>query len=165
MSQSVLLIIIMLPPLKDLLCLVNCQSCSYQVRESIIGVGSVAGGMLGCWVVWSGELSAVWEIHELPRETGECFMELCKDNKRDRPTLEEIILRRVKPGTHILTDGWAAYTNLPNLGVLNVHEMYSSVVMILYVRVSNFSPCVILRLFPSEFLLCLCIKFYIKKKY
>ena len=91
-------------------------------------------------------------------------MELCKDNKRDRPTLEEIILRRVKPGTHILTDGWAAYTNLPNLGVLNVCEIYSSVVMMLHTRLSKFAPCAGLRLFPVS-VCCVYVKFLFKNIY
>ena len=52
-----------------------------------------------------------------PRETGELFMEPCKDNKRDRQTLMEIIRRRVKPGTHIITDCWAAYNGLDELGL------------------------------------------------
>ena len=37
-------------------------------------------------------------------DSGEIFMEPCKDNKRDRQTLFEIIQRRVKPGTRIITD-------------------------------------------------------------
>ena len=44
-------------------------------------------------------------------------MEPCKDNKRDRQTLMEIIQRRVKPGTHIITDCWAAYNGLDELGL------------------------------------------------
>ena len=44
-------------------------------------------------------------------------MEPCKDNKRDRQTLMEIIRRRVKPGTHIITDCWAAYNGLDELGL------------------------------------------------
>ena len=50
------------------------------------------------------------------RETGEIFLEICKDNKRDKPTLEEIILRRVRPGTHILTDCWGGYNGLKDKG-------------------------------------------------
>ena len=33
----------------------------------------------------------------LKRESGEIFFEICRDNRRDSETLEEIILRRVRP--------------------------------------------------------------------
>ena len=55
------------------------------------------------------------------REDGECFLEECPGNKRDKPTLLEIIKRRVRPGTRILTDGWAAYNGLDREG-----NLYSS---------------------------------------
>ena len=50
------------------------------------------------------------------RETGEMFIEVCPDNKRDKITLEMLITKRVKLGTHIITDGWAAYKGLERLG-------------------------------------------------
>ena len=53
---------------------------------------------------------------KMSRETGEIFLETCKDNKRDKPTLEEIIVRRVRKGTHVITDCWAAYGGLEELG-------------------------------------------------
>ena len=36
--------------------------------------------------------------------------------KRDRETLEEVIVRRVRPGTRVLTDGWKAYHHLNEIG-------------------------------------------------
>ena len=51
------------------------------------------------------------------RETGECFLEECPGNKRDRITLEALLVKRVRPGTKILTDGWAAYKGLEELGM------------------------------------------------
>ena len=50
-------------------------------------------------------------------ETGECFLEECPNNKRDRTTLEALILKRVRLGTKILTDGWAGYKQLEKLGL------------------------------------------------
>ena len=38
-------------------------------------------------------------------ETGECFREECPNNKRDRETPEKLILKRVRLGTNILTNG------------------------------------------------------------
>ena len=65
-----------------------------------------------------------WNLRVFPtRETSECFLEICRDNKRDKVTLLEIIQRRVKKGTHILTDGWAAYTDLPTLGNTLTHTL------------------------------------------
>ena len=40
----------------------------------------------------------------------------CPGNKRDRDTLETIILDRVALGSTIYTDGWGAYKNLSTLG-------------------------------------------------
>ena len=57
-----------------------------------------------------------------PRETGEVFLDICPNNKRDAETLESIILKRVRPGTHILTDCWRAYTNLLALGEFKKKE-------------------------------------------
>ena len=50
------------------------------------------------------------------RETGESFLEICPENKRDRKTLEGLIQKRVPVGTKILTDGWAGYKQLEKLG-------------------------------------------------
>ena len=50
------------------------------------------------------------------RETGESFLEICPENKRDRKTLEALIQKRVRVGTKILTDGWAGYKQLEKLG-------------------------------------------------
>ena len=51
------------------------------------------------------------------RETGESFLEPCPNNKRDRKTLETLILKRVRLGTKILTDGWSGYKHLEELGI------------------------------------------------
>jgi hypothetical protein len=51
------------------------------------------------------------------RETGECFLEECPGNKRDKTTLQALLVKRVRPGTKILTDGWAAYRGLEELGM------------------------------------------------
>ncbi|KFD56019.1 hypothetical protein M513_03143, partial [Trichuris suis] len=51
-----------------------------------------------------------WVFCGTCRETGESFLELV-DN-RSSATLLPIILRHVRPGTTIVTDGWQAYTCL-----------------------------------------------------
>ena len=45
------------------------------------------------------------------------FLEICPDNKRDKKTLETLITMRVRPGTHLLTDGWAGYKDVERLGL------------------------------------------------
>ena len=50
------------------------------------------------------------------RETGDVFLKQCDNNRRDRHTLERIIENRVAKGSRILTDGWAAYNKLDELG-------------------------------------------------
>ena len=49
-------------------------------------------------------------------KTGEAFSEECPNNKRDRKTLEKLILKRVRLGTKILTDGWSSYEHFAELG-------------------------------------------------
>ena len=54
----------------------------------------------------------------MSRETGECFLEACPNNKRDRKTLEALILKRVRLGTKLLTDGWSEYKQVEKLGII-----------------------------------------------
>ena len=63
------------------------------------------------------KIFTVKNINFLCSETGECFLEECPNNKRDRETLEKLILKRVRLGTKILTDGWAGYKQLEKLGL------------------------------------------------
>ncbi|RUS73042.1 hypothetical protein EGW08_019206 [Elysia chlorotica] len=39
---------------------------------------------------------------------------------RTRATLEPIIQEFILPGSHIMSDGWAAYGNIPKIGVMNM---------------------------------------------
>ena len=52
----------------------------------------------------------------LYRETNEIFLVECPGGKRTREVLEAIILDHVAAGTHIITDGWAAYKHLEEKG-------------------------------------------------
>ena len=42
-----------------------------------------------------------------------------------KATLEEIILRRVRPGTHIITDCWAAYNTIEDHGYTHLTVNHS----------------------------------------
>jgi len=61
-----------------------------------------------------------WILGGVCRESKECFLEECPDNKRDRKTLEGLIVKRIRPGTRILTDKWSSYKRLEHLGCSNV---------------------------------------------
>ena len=54
----------------------------------------------------------------LCRETGECFLEQIPKNKRSKPIMESLILKRIRLGTKILTDGHLSYKGLERLGNL-----------------------------------------------
>ena len=54
--------------------------------------------------------NGTWVFGGVDRQTGECFMDPLE--KRDKETLLQLILKWVKPGTTIYSDGWAAYINL-----------------------------------------------------
>ena len=41
---------------------------------------------------------------------------MCPNNKRDKKTLEQLILDNVAPGTTIYTDGWSSYKGLEKCG-------------------------------------------------
>ena len=41
---------------------------------------------------------------------------LCPCPSRDMPTLHRLIQQYVKPGTHIITDCWASYNGLDQIG-------------------------------------------------
>ena len=43
------------------------------------------------------------------------FLDICPNNKRDRATLEKMIMRRVRRGTTILTDTWGGCIRLEGL--------------------------------------------------
>ena len=57
-----------------------------------------------------------WVLGGVCRETKEIFLVLCPENKRDRATLEKIIMDNVEPGCTVYTDGWAAYKKLDECG-------------------------------------------------
>jgi len=57
-----------------------------------------------------------WILGGICRETEEMFLIQCPGNKRDKITLETLILDHVEQGTRIYTDGWASYKGLEGLG-------------------------------------------------
>ena len=54
-----------------------------------------------------------WVFGRVERESGRCF--LVEVPNRRRETLEELIKRWILPGTHIISDGWAAYAHIDEI--------------------------------------------------
>lgn len=54
----------------------------------------------------------VWVLGGVDRETGQCFLAPCPDNKRGAPTLLPIIQHWILPGSIVYTDEWGAYNEL-----------------------------------------------------
>ena len=46
------------------------------------------------------------------RESGQCFLAPCSNNKRDGPTFLTLIRSWVLPGTIVYSDEWSGYNNL-----------------------------------------------------
>lgn len=55
-----------------------------------------------------------WVFGGIERGSGKCFLVEVPD--RTAATLEPIIERFILPGSHIMSDGWAAYANIDNIG-------------------------------------------------
>jgi len=55
-----------------------------------------------------------WVFGGIERESGKCFLVEVAD--RTANTLEAKIREHILPGTHIISDGWAAYANIPQIG-------------------------------------------------
>lgn len=81
--------------------------CTVEVDESMFGKRKYNKGK------FRGHRRA-WILGGICRETGEIFIVEC--SKCDKATLQRLILQHVAPGTHILTDGWAAYRDLDQIG-------------------------------------------------
>ena len=54
-----------------------------------------------------------WVLGGICRETGECFMRIVPN--RSKETLQKYIRKYVKPGSVIITDCWAAYTDIKEM--------------------------------------------------
>ena len=62
-------------------------------------------------------LRQVWVFSAVERATGVCFFEVVQD--RSEATLLEVIKRRIRPGTKIMSDKWRAYCNLSKHGFIH----------------------------------------------
>lgn len=69
-------------------------------------------------------VSGHWVFGGIERGSHRCFMVEVAD--RRRVTLEEAIRRWILPGTHIVSDGWAAYAHIDEIG----HGIYTHSVII-----------------------------------
>uniref|UniRef100_A0A0L8GEG9 ISXO2-like transposase domain-containing protein n=1 Tax=Octopus bimaculoides TaxID=37653 RepID=A0A0L8GEG9_OCTBM len=60
-----------------------------------------------------------WVFGGVERDSGKCFLVEVPD--RTEQTLSEMIQRWILPRTHIISDGWASYANITNLGAMYIH--------------------------------------------
>ena len=67
-----------------------------------------------------------WVLGGVERGTSNCFLVPCPRNKRDAATLLPLIRSYVRPGSIIMTDGWAAYNQLSSSGYYHFNVNYST---------------------------------------
>jgi len=89
--------------------MVGGPGCSVEVDVALYGQRDYHRGLIG-------ERRRLWVLGGIVRESGEMFFEICKDNRCDDETLEEIILRRVRPGTRVITNCLDGYDRLKEKG-------------------------------------------------
>jgi transposase-like protein len=65
-----------------------------------------------------------WVFGGIERESGRCVIMEVPDRRAE--TLEHCIMQHILPGSHIISDGWAAYANIDRIG----HGIYSHSVII-----------------------------------
>ena len=53
-----------------------------------------------------------WVLGAVDRNTGQCFLLPCPNNKRDAATLLPLISRWILPGSVVYTNEWSAYNGL-----------------------------------------------------
>ena len=58
----------------------------------------------------------MWVLGGVDRNTGQCFLLPCPDNRRGAEILLPLIRRWILPGSIIYTDEWAAYNSLTAQG-------------------------------------------------
>jgi len=65
------------------------------------------------WSQLSTHTQSCWVFGGVERVSGKCFLVEVPD--RRAPTLENLLVQYVFPGTHIISDGWATYANLDRI--------------------------------------------------
>ena len=67
-------------------------------------------------------MNGVWVFGAVERESGRCLLQVVRS--RTAPTLLPIIQQWCLPGTHIMSDGWAAYHNVGQInGGVYLHDV------------------------------------------
>ena len=79
---------------------------------------------------WGRLVESQWVFGGICRETRDSFLVALPGNKRDRATLEPIIMDNIEPGATITSDCWKAYDNLGSVGFshLTVNHSYNFVI-------------------------------------
>ncbi|QQP39116.1 Putative LOC101846883, partial [Caligus rogercresseyi] len=64
-----------------------------------------------------------WVFGGVERESGKCFIVEVEDRREN--TLLTILQQYVAPGTTIMSDGWASYRRIPDLGMTHLTVIHS----------------------------------------
>jgi len=87
------------------------------LAEELMAVGSPIGQKLKlsyqAFLLRGQHRQGTWVFGGIEREIGKTFMEIVA--ARNTQTLEQAILGNILPGTHIVSDVWAAYGNINQL--------------------------------------------------
>ncbi len=76
----------------------------------------------GNWVQKVVEIDESCCFWGVERDTGKCFMKEVPN--RTKPPLEREIVRHILSGSHIVSDGWASYEDIPILqGGIYTHDV------------------------------------------
>jgi len=102
--------------------LIGGQGCTVEIDESKFGKRKYNKGRY---------VEGQWVVGGICRENGDIFLATCPNNKRDAPTLTDIIERHVAKESTVLTDCWRAYDRLDQDGWthLTVNHEYNFVGM------------------------------------
>ena len=71
-------------------------------------------------------VDGTWVVGGIQRHTDSCFLSICPGNKRDAPTLSNIVTTYVRRGTTVITDKWKGYVDLTSLGYVHLDVNHST---------------------------------------
>ena len=71
-------------------------------------------------------VDGTWVVGGVQRHTDYCFLSICPGNRRNAPTLSNIVKTYVRRGTTVITDKWKGYVDLTSLGYIHLDVNHST---------------------------------------
>ena len=65
-------------------------------------------------------VNGTWVVGGVQQHTDYCFLSICPGNRRNAPTLSNIVKTYVRRGTTVITDKWKGYVDLTSLGYIHL---------------------------------------------